>query len=105
MATRFVSKSSAWKEAAVGPEAQAMVLAVAEKAQAIAEGLSTDFTKSGDYIESFHVRLDVVHEAGAERAAGILENTSDHAAAVEWGNAHDHRAHHVLGRTLGALHE
>lgn len=92
---------------AIGPEVQAAVLAIAEEAKAIAEGLSEEFRKTGDYADSFNVRAsETVLTTGFGShpvAAGILENLSPHAAAVEWGNTHDHRPHRVLGRTLEAL--
>lgn len=92
---------------AVGGELRAAVVAVAEKGKAVGEGLAQDFRVTGDYAASFEVtsatvRLDT--SAGShDVAAGVLTNTSDHAAAVEWGNEHDHRAHRVLGRILDRL--
>jgi len=88
---------------AVGPEVRAIVLSVAEEARAAAEALSADFAKTGHYAASFNVRSDTVTFAGHARAAGVLENTADYAAGVEWGNARDHKPHRVLGRVLDTL--
>lgn len=109
MGATFKSNSAGWAAMAVGEEMTGIVRAEAERAKAIAEGLSADFEKTGDYLSSFNVRTEIVAletRAGSHPVvAGILENVSDHAAAVEWGNAHDHTAHHVLSRTLDALHD
>lgn len=92
---------------AVGPEIRAAVEAEAKRAMAIAKGFSEDFTDSGVYLNSFGVTVDTERLATAfgehDVAAGTLTNIAYHAAAVEWGNKHDHRAHHPLGRTLAAL--
>ena len=106
MAT-FKPNSSAFKEMAVGPEVTRVVLEIATKGLPIAQALSADFTNDGDYLANFNVRADIAELRtgfGAHPvAAGVLENTSGHAAAVEWGNKHSHKAHHVLGRTLEAM--
>lgn len=89
------------------PEIRAAVVAEAERGKAIAEGLAAEFTRTGAYARSFNVRSDDVEittdEGPSVRAAGILENTSDHALAVEFGNAHDHQPHFVLARTLDIM--
>ncbi len=105
--TTFKWNRPAWRAMAVGPEVAAEVLAIAEKAKGEAEGLSSDFRVTGEYQSSFQVRPDVTTLntgfGSHPVAAGILENLSDHAAAVEWGNARDHKAHRVLGRVLDAM--
>jgi hypothetical protein len=91
---------------AVGPEMTSLVLAVAEKGKLEAEAFAAEFIKSGDYEKSFVVRSKIagtVKPGSAKRATAILENTSGHAAAVEWGNAHNHKTHRVLGRVLDGL--
>lgn len=101
-------------EMAVGPEIVAAVQAVAEKAKAIALGLSTDFVVTGDYIDSFETysattQLPAMGSSPSHAAAvGFLTNTSDHAVGVEYGyrgrdDAPTKRAHRVLGRTLAML--
>lgn len=107
MATNFQPNSAAFRAMAVGPEIRAAVTAEAKRAQTIAKGLAEDFRVSGEYIDGFVVttQTDRLTTAFGEHdvAIGELINLSPHAAAVEWGNKHDHRAHHVLGRTLSAL--
>lgn len=92
---------------AVGPEIRAAVDAEVKRAEATAKALAEDFRVSGDYEDNFVVSSDTVRLQTAfgehDVAAGTLTNKSPHAAAVEWGNKHDHRAHHVLGRTLASL--
>lgn len=95
-----------FKELAVGDEIRSACREIADKAKGIAEALSQDFRITGDYADSFSVQETTIAWTGTypgPRAAAQLVNTSDHAAAVEWGNAHDHKPHHVLGRTLAAL--
>jgi hypothetical protein len=77
--------------------------AKAEEAKAVAEGLAQDFRITGDYADSFEVIEEPTTVAGETRASAVLKNTSDHAAAVEWGNEHAHRAHRVLGKALDAV--
>lgn len=93
-----------------GPEVAAVLTTIAEKGKAIAIGLSTEFVDTGEYIASFNVRTETVRlpfsttrSPAHEVVAAILENTADHAAAVEYGNRRDPKAHHVLGQTLDAL--
>jgi len=89
------------------PALQAACVAEAERARVIAEGLAADITRTGEYATSFEVRPDsvaVVSRRGISiRRGAVLENKSPHAAAVEWGNARDHRPHRILSRTLDLL--
>lgn len=105
--TTFKSNPKAFADMAVGPEVRAIVVAVAEKAKSEAEGLAQSFRVTGEYASSFEVTSETVTldtRAGSHPvAAGVLTNTSRHAAAVEWGNAHNHKAHRVLGKTLDRL--
>jgi hypothetical protein len=76
---------------------------IAEAARATAPvGPATDGTH---YRDAFEVSSGV-REGSSRRAYGQVENTSDHAAAVEFGNfrtrAQTIEAHHVLGRALDA---
>jgi hypothetical protein len=103
----FKPNHAGFQAIAVGPEVAAVVTAIATKGLAIAEGLAADFIKTGDYAEGFEVRTEISElKTGFGShpvVVGVLENTSGHAAAVEWGNKHDNKAHHVLGRTLDGL--
>ena len=103
----FKANNAGFKALAVGPEIAAAVEAIATKGLAIAQGFAEDFAVTHGYADSFVVRTeDTTLKTGFGShavVAGILENTSGHAAAVEWGNTNDSRDHHVLGRTLDAL--
>lgn len=106
MARTFRVDEAGLNEISRSPAVRAALAAVAEKGKAIAIGLASDFVVTGDYISSFEVQETTVDWHGrypGRRAAANLTNTSDHAAAVEWGNAHDPKAHHVLERTAEAL--
>lgn len=103
----YKARSAGFKEIAVGPEVAAAVISIAAKGLAVAQGLAQPFRETGDYADSFNVHADIVPlrtRFGSHMvAAGVLENTSEHAAAVEWGNKDDSKAHHVLERTAEAL--
>lgn len=103
----FHSNDAGFRALAVSEGVRAVCVFEAERAKAIAEGFAQDFKITGEYADSFEVTSATVPvetaEGPHEAAAGILVNTSDHAAAVEWGNSHDHRPHRVLGRTLDGL--
>lgn len=92
-----------WREIANSPQLHAALLEVAEKAKVYAEGLAEEFRRTGEYAESFHATSETVLWDRGPRAAARLANTSDHAAAVEWGNRGDEHPHRTLGRTLDAL--
>jgi hypothetical protein len=108
----FKPNDAAFKEMAVGPEIRAALKETAEKAKLIAEGLSASFVVTGDYEKSFEITETTLPAFGVDHphpaAAARLTNTSDHAAAVEWGyqgssHAQSSSAHRVLGKTLAAL--
>lgn len=104
--TSFRPNWKGFEAMAVGPEARAIVKAEAERAKGIAEGLSQDFRITGEYADSFEVQETTVGPAEGfkhRHAAARLVNTSDHAAAVEFGNEHVQRPHRVLRRTLEAM--
>lgn len=102
--TSFRANKAGFDAMANGPEAYAVLRAKAEEAKAVAEGLAQDFRITGDYADSFEVAEEPdTMENGETRASALLKNTSDHAAAVEWGNEHAHRAHRVLGKALDAV--
>ncbi len=92
----------------VSPAMFGLVDRVAHDAMGVAVALSPDAPPYGaGYISSFEVslRADNVTVRPGRRAVARLENTSDYAAAVEWGwdTAHnqwgDHPGYHVLART------
>lgn len=87
---------------AVGPEIAGLIQSVTQAAKVLAEASSPRVT--GEYAGSFEASDEIAEIAGHKRVIGVLTNTSGHAAAVEYGNANDSRAHHVLGRTLDVLH-
>lgn len=106
MSEEYQRSRRGFQEIANSPEIHAALEAVAKVAKTYAEGLAQDFRRTGDYADNFQiVPLTVMWEGrfAGPRAAVRLENTSDHAAAVEWGNRHDDQPHRTLGRTLDAL--
>lgn len=114
MADNFILDEKGFAEMAIGPEIAAAVLAEAERARAIAEGLSADFVVTGDYIDSFSTDAQVLHLPGDfgghphDAVVGVLLNSSDHAVGVEYGHegrsdAPTKKAHRILGRVLAAL--
>jgi hypothetical protein len=106
-AGRFVKNDAGFRAMAVGPELRAAVQAEAERAMVIAQGLAADFTDTGEYEASFEVHTETqtlrTGFGSHPVAAAILENTSDHAVALEWGNEHVPVPHRVPGRTLDGL--
>lgn len=83
---------------------------VTHKGKAIGEGLSQNFRVSGEYAAGFETRIlfKVLPGTSGPRAVGVIANTSDHAAAVEYGyegrsGAETKKAHRVFGRILAAL--
>lgn len=98
-------------EILVSPEVGTVLLAYAEKALAIAEGLSADFTKTGHYASSFETKVGVeTLPVGRAHLAQVatLTNTASYSLAVEYGfegrsGKPTRSAHSVLRRTLGAL--
>lgn len=107
MARVFKPNDAGFRAMAVSPEVRAVVVAEAERAKTIAEGLAQEFRRTGRYASSFEVTSETVKlttRAGAhDVAAGQLTNRAPYAAAVEWGNSHDRKPHRVLGRTLDAM--
>lgn len=106
MSDEYKRSRAGFLQIANSPELHTALAEVAEKAKTAAEVLAQDFRKTGNYADNFEVvPLSVIWEGrfSGPRAAVRLENTSDHAAAVEWGNKHDQHPHRVLGRTLDAL--
>lgn len=105
--TTFKPNSAGFREMAVGEELRRATLEVAEKAKVDGISLAQDFRVTGDYADSFEATSETVKLRTSfgehEVAAGVLTNRSEHAAAVEWGNARDHRPHRVLGRVLDEL--
>jgi hypothetical protein len=107
MASSYKPNDKGFAEFALSPEMRKILAEVAEKGKEYAETISEPFRKTGDYASKFGIveaSVKVTARDGAIpwRAAAILENTSDHAAAVEVGNR-GHKAHHVLARTAEFL--
>lgn len=111
MARAYRANDAGFRAIAVGPEIRKALAEIAEKGKGFAEAASADFADSGDYGKSFEVTPVSVIWTGeypGPRAAVQLQNTSDHAAAVEWGRGGrsatpTRTAHRVLGRTLEFL--
>jgi hypothetical protein len=89
------------------PEMQAVMHAKAEKIADAARSIApvSPATDGTHYRDSFEVSSGVRTD-GSRRAYGRVENTSDHAAAVEFGNGRTRHqtieAQHVLGRSIDA---
>ena len=77
-----------------GPLMSAAVAKVASEGQRFAESISP--RRTGEYARSFRVVTSTAQIDGQKRSIARIENTSDHATAVEWGNG----ASRVLHRTL-----
>lgn len=85
---------------AVSPPVKAMVhAAVMQRAMPYAIQISPR-GPTGEYVSSWKAVDTYTVVAGMRRAACKLLNTSDHAAAVEWGRGGNQR---ILGRTLDWL--
>lgn len=87
-------------ELAIGPEIRAVLATVLGKGEVFAESISP--VRTGAYRSSFQIDFDLRGNGTRKRARGTLANTSDHAAAVEFGPG-TQTGSHVLGRTLARL--
>ena len=90
------------------PEIKAALKSEAERGKTFAEADAATFTDTGDYASRFEVDEGEIVTSGITRPTGILRNTSDHAAAAEWGyhgSATDPgpKAHHTLAKTVAFL--
>lgn len=115
MATRVEFNQGVMSALAVSGSVQAAVLAKAVEAKGIAEGLAAaELAKSKDpaaaaartdhYEDDFNVRSGNANLTTLRRrASAILENTSDHALAAEWGNKRFPEPWHILKRTKDAM--
>lgn len=107
MGRSFRPNHDGFRRMAVGDEVRGAVVAEAMRARETAKAMAEEFRVTGDYADSFEVTTTdtQLRTAFGEHAVATatLENVSDHAAAVEWGNANDGRAHHVLSRALESL--
>lgn len=98
----FVFNDAGMKALFNGPEVRAVNVIVATKAKAFAVSISP--VETGDYKGSFEVTEEAVKVGRYTRPAARLRNTSDHAAALEFGNRRTRgRAARVLGKTLAAI--
>jgi hypothetical protein len=93
------------------PEMQAHMRGLAERIAAAAVAIAPvgPGTELEHYKESFHVSSGVRHSFRGKRAYGRVENTSDHAAAIEFSNFRTRKktidAQHVLGRSIDAARD
>lgn len=98
-----------WVAIATNPDLVSALTVTAERGKVHAEALSAEFTKTGHYEESFELQHEVqtYHKRGRARtrAAVLLVNTAEYAAALEdgWGSVDRPPAHHVLARVKALL--
>jgi hypothetical protein len=100
MSDLYKPNQAGWRQIALSPAVRAVVETKAEAGKRFAEALSEDFRRTGEYADSFAVVPETLLWRRGPRAAARLENTSGHAAAVEWSGDTPHR---ILGKTLAAL--
>jgi hypothetical protein len=88
-----------------GPEMEALMGELVHKGEAAAVAMAPEYT--GDYRRSFETETGVGSPApdGGKRAYGKLRNTDPAAAAIEYGNSHNHHAHYVLTRAVDFMRE
>lgn len=111
MTVRYRANYQGTGELMNGPEMQAVMRQAAEKGKAYAESIAPvgdprEDPHPGRYRESFEVTAQAHGGFHGDRAEAQIVNTSEYAAALEWGNsAFPPFAHgyHVLERTAGAL--
>lgn len=78
------------------PEVRDVLRSVAEAAIPFAESISPE--RTGEYKASFRVTTQEAAGPHMDRAGARLENTSPHAARVEWEDGY-----HVLARVAGMI--
>lgn len=107
MAYAYEPNHWGWKQVAISPEMYEAVLDVVKTADGVARELAAQFTVDGDYERSFEItttETELTTDFGTHMVAtGVLANTAPYAMAIELGNRDDHKAHHVLGRTLDIM--
>jgi hypothetical protein len=91
-----------WTQLATGSEIRQGVRAVAEIGKTYAEARAAEFIKTGDYARSFQV-VESTNILKHPRAEARLENTSDHAAAIEWPHPGTKKSHPIMRMTLEYL--
>lgn len=108
---RYQKSYSGLGELMNSPEMAEVMRQVAEKGKAYAEGIAPvgippEDEHPGNYRDSFEVNVQSHGGLRGDRAAAQIINTSDYAAALEWGNGsfppYSH-GYHVLARTAQAL--
>lgn len=77
---------------------QDAVVEVAEDAAAFARSIAP--RRTGKYADSFEVERAEFPGPGSPRKGAVVANTSEHAAAVEWG-----QNRHILGQTLARFND
>jgi hypothetical protein len=92
------------------PGVRGVVELTAHAGAEIARNISPDAPPAGrGYVENFEVHSQIRNVARTRRWTADLVNTSEYAAAVEWGwdEAHgqwaDHAGYHVLGQTADVI--
>jgi hypothetical protein len=75
-----------WRALATNPELRVSLHAVGDKAVAHMKELAAPHTDSGDYEKSFQVVDSTTVINGHPRASVEVQNTSPHAASLEWGS-------------------
>lgn len=99
MASSYKSDPAGMAALVNSPGMGAAMVQAAEVGRRYAESIAPRDT--GEYARSFQVRQETVRFRGrfaGNRAGAVLENTSDHAAAVEWG-----QGRHVLARAATVI--
>lgn len=84
-----------------GPEMHSMIMDRARGGAQFAQRIAP--VRSGEYQASIHAEDAGLGGPAHDRVAGLVVADCEHAAAVEWGNAHQPHAYHVLARTLDVV--
>lgn len=91
-----------WTQMATGKEIRKSLLEIGAKGLTFAEAQAAEFVRTGDYAKSFQL-VESTNITAKPRAEVRLENTSDHAAAIEWPHPDSKKHHPVLRMTLEYL--
>jgi hypothetical protein len=90
-----------------GPEMEGLMGELVRKGEQAAIVMAPE--RTGNYKRSFETETGVGKPApaaaGGPRAYGKLRNTDPAAAAIEYGNNHNHQAHYVLTRAVDFMRE
>jgi hypothetical protein len=84
---RYIPPNSAeWRSLATNPKLRSSLRVVGRKAMGHMKELAASHTDTGNYEHSFQVVDSTTIINGHPRASVEVQNTSPHAAALEWGN-------------------